>query len=577
MSKTINTSNRIHRIHHINKFNPIKALSIANSCNSYMKTSINFNIISKIQTTKHNKVGMIIPSKINNSQKLNSRLQKTNTKSEQSSPLKDTKNPMISFKNNNSIYYSKHKNKTVIISNYLNSNIKIFDENKENQSNNYQNNNKPTYLYRGINTEIKKGKNLYKENMDKKDNNGFKKTLGIQNNNNNNNSFKFNLNKKKDNLNENSKNNEINKNNQLLMICNSSNGKRYEKRRLIRNKNHIQNYKSNNKNLYDEKNKISNFISPKKLNYQKTEGNEEEKMTKLFNNPNTSSVMKDFYEKKLNIIPNEFKIIKLIGCGSFGKIYKSIWNKNNEFYAIKILLINNIDDILYLQDKVRLITDFQENTKCNGLIKIYRDFYYKKENKYEYYEIMELAERDWEKEINIRKQEKRYYSEWELFSIMCQLVKTLSLLQEHHITHRDIKLQNILIVNNKYKICDFGESRKIVQKGIIAQPPRGSELYMSPIQFFGLNQKLNLVQHNTYKSDVFSLGMCILYAANLSDDCLCNIREETDMNDIKNIIEQYLCKRYSNSFIQLLLLFLEINEKHRPDFIQLKRILSRIK
>ena len=87
---------------------------------------------------------------------------------------------------------------------------------------------------------------------------------------------------------------------------------------------------------------------------------------------------------------------------------------------------------------------------------------------------------------------------------------------------------------------------------------------------------MKLVQHNTYKSDVFSLGMCILYAANLNNDCLCDIRELIDMNNIRNILESYLSKRYSNGFIRLLLYFLEINEKKRPDFIQLENIISQI-
>ena len=189
---------------------------------------------------------------------------------------------------------------------------------------------------------------------------------------------------------------------------------------------------------------------------------------------------------------------------------------------------------------------------------------------------MEIAERDWEKEINRRKCNMLYYSERELFLIMSQLIKTLSLLQKNHITHRDIKLQNILLIKNKFKICDFGEARKLVQKGTIVQPVRGSELYMSPIQFYGLNQNLKLVQHNTYKSDVFSLGMCILFAATLSDNCLYDIRELTNMNVIMEILERYLRKRYSIGFIKLLLLLLEVDERKRPDFIQLENIIYQI-
>ena len=112
-----------------------------------------------------------------------------------------------------------------------------------------------------------------------------------------------------------------------------------------------------------------------------------------------------------------------------------------------------------------------------------------------------------------------------------------------------------------------------MQKGIIVQPIRGSELYMSPIQFFGLERKFDYVQHNTYKSDVFSLGMCILFAANLNDDCLYDIRELKDMDKIKNIVMSYLSRRYSLKFIHCLLILLEIQEKNRPDFIALEDII----
>ena len=97
---------------------------------------------------------------------------------------------------------------------------------------------------------------------------------------------------------------------------------------------------------------------------------------------------------------------------------------------------------------------------------------------------------------------------------------------------------------------------------------------MSPIQFFGLNKKQDYIQHNTYKSDVFSLGMCILFAANLGNECLYDIREVTDMGIIENILIDYLSRRYSDKFIHFLLILLEIQEKNRPDFIQLKKIFS---
>ena len=96
---------------------------------------------------------------------------------------------------------------------------------------------------------------------------------------------------------------------------------------------------------------------------------------------------------------------------------------------------------------------------------------------------MELAERDWEQELSNRKKNNLYYSEYELVNILGNLIKTFSLLQSKHITHRDVKPQNIMIFKGKLKICDFGNVRILKRDGVIIQKIRGGELFMSPILF----------------------------------------------------------------------------------------------
>ena len=323
---------------------------------------------------------------------------------------------------------------------------------------------------------------------------------------------------------------------------------------------------------------ISDLCSPRKLFSENRSENEKVNIINTFRNDKISNEFKNIFKTINNfpviINPEEYMKISQIGNGTFGKIFKVKWIKNKKNYAMKEMSFSTEDNIFYLKERVKFILDFNKKCDCNGLIKIFGDCSLKKGTKYYYYEIMELADRDWEQEIKIRKEKSNYYTEKELFDIMKQLIKTLSLLQQHHITHRDIKLQNILLINNKFKICDFGESRTLNQKGIIAQPVRGSELFMSPILFFGLNQKLKQVIHNTYKSDIFSLGMCMLFASNLDDNILYDIRELKNMDKIRNILKSYLNKRYSDKYIEFLLCMLEINEKKRPDFIQFEKVMS---
>ena len=361
----------------------------------------------------------------------------------------------------------------------------------------------------------------------------------------------------------------------------------HKKTNFISSYNFLQNYNTetnnNNKNLQTckkpetTKKKLLKILSKKNLfNSEKSE------KVIVSRSPNHIRKITIFTtnrkQKSINIPeiinPDEFIKLKKIGEGSFGKIFKAKWIKNNQNYAMKEMHFQTEDNFLFLQKKMKLIMDLEKKSKCDGIIKIYGYSQLKKKKDYYFYEIMELAQWDWEQEINIRKKLKKYYSERELFSITKQLIKTLSFLQKNHITHRDIKLQNILLVNNKYKICDFGESRTLNQKGIIVQPIRGSELYMSPILFSGLNQKLSHVTHNTYKSDIFSLGMCILFAATLDCNSLYEIREMNNMIKIRNVLMKYLSKNYSSNFIEIILCLLEVKEKKRPDFIQMEKVID---
>ena len=276
-----------------------------------------------------------------------------------------------------------------------------------------------------------------------------------------------------------------------------------------------------------------------------------------------------------NFIPEDFIMLRQVGEGTFGKIYCSEWIKNKKKYAMKKMILRELSDIKLNQEKTNLVYNFIKETHCNGVIKTYGAQCEKKnEAEYTYYVLMELADIDWEKEIKKRSENKKYYTEGELFDILKQLIKTFALLQKNNITHRDVKPQNILIIDNKYKIGDFGEAKNISTDGVIKQNIRGTELYMSPILFKALNSRHNHVIHNTYKSDVFSLGMCLLLAATLTFHSLYDVREIKNMETIKNILVRYLIVKYSYNFVGILLKMLEVNEDLRPDFIELEKIVK---
>ena len=311
-----------------------------------------------------------------------------------------------------------------------------------------------------------------------------------------------------------------------------------------------------NKNKYNENHRKNRFEN----NY--------------FNGFNTN-----IYEPSDDFNTAEFIIINLIGQGTFGKIYCVQWIKNNKLYAMKKLELQSSEELKEFQGKVKMVKKLYKKTNHSGFIKILGDKFiplYDYKCYCNYYIIMELGERDWEKEIQLRFLHQKYYSEYELFQIIYQLVKTLSLMQRYNVSHRDIKPQNILIINGIYKICDFGEARIIDGNGLVIQHVRGSQLYMSPILFYAYNHNVSQVLHNTYKSDVFSLGMCILLAATLSGYTLYDIREIIDINTITKIIFNALNGRYSKNIINLIIKMLQIDENLRMDFIELEKFISNI-
>jgi serine/threonine protein kinase len=106
------------------------------------------------------------------------------------------------------------------------------------------------------------------------------------------------------------------------------------------------------------------------------------------------------------------------------------------------------------------------------------------------------------------------------------------------------------------------------------QTVRGTELYMSPILYQALKSGPDKgVNHNVFKSDVFSLGMCFLFASCLDYKCLYDMRKVKNMNDVKNVVNKFVDNKYSNVFSDALVLMLNLNEKERPDFIELSNMI----
>ena len=187
--------------------------------------------------------------------------------------------------------------------------------------------------------------------------------------------------------------------------------------------------------------------------------------------------------------------------------------------------------------------------------------------------IVEYLENDLEKEITLKKNQNSFYKEDQLWYLLENIVKALALLQRNEVPHEDLKPSSILISKmGVYKIAQHN----IAGTTIPAYHQRLSGMsdgrtYLSPALLSNLQRYELKPNHNSWKSDVFSLGMIVLHAATLSScERLYDWNNNTlNYNQLQERISS-LKPRYSQNFQDCLHMMLDNRENTRPDFIKLE-------
>ena len=304
------------------------------------------------------------------------------------------------------------------------------------------------------------------------------------------------------------------------------------------------------------------------------ESDKNDKNVPMSNIAGISEHLLNYINKRMNFILSRSKIpiinieeyilYKKLGEGSYGVIYSVFKQNEKKLYALKKIIAHTLNEIDEFTKEFELVhsCEHQNIMKIYGICLRVLD-----STTYALYVLMEYSNGDWDKEIRIHLAHRKNYTEIELISILYQLTTALLFMQEKlKVSHRDIKPQNILTFNNGvYKLADFGEAKEVkISKQL--NTLRGTELYMSPALYDGLKNEKDDVSHNPFKSDVFSLGFCFLYAAALNFNLLYEIRDINDSKIINIILHKHLKKNYSEKFIFILYKMLEIDENKRYDF-----------
>lgn len=214
-------------------------------------------------------------------------------------------------------------------------------------------------------------------------------------------------------------------------------------------------------------------------------------------------------------ISGQYVTIKQLGEGGFGSVYLAKNALTNEQVAIKYIDISSS-----LSDASKVDEIYKESKSLNNLshpsiIKLI--YFFRQDNCVVL--IMEYASGG---ELKKYVQDKGHLNELEAREIFTQLVDALYYCHNHYVIHRDIKLENILMVSpedKKIKLIDFGIAGT-THKLTASQSTAGSLLYMAPEIFQTTGESTPMI-------DIWSMGV-LLYSM-LYGDIPFNGKSESDI------------------------------------------------
>ncbi len=194
---------------------------------------------------------------------------------------------------------------------------------------------------------------------------------------------------------------------------------------------------------------------------------------------------------------SDFEILKILGQGSFGKVFLSKHKKTNAIYAIKVIDKtdkNNIEGKPYFQREIEIM--YKLNHK--NCIKLYSHF---EDNNYCYF-IMEYISNG-NLYNYIKKKPNKKLEPKEVSNIIKELISAVYYLHNMSppIIHRDIKPENILLnENNIIKLTDFGWSN-YMKLSDVRSTFCGTPLYLAP--------EMIISDFHNEKVDIWGIGIIL--------------------------------------------------------------------
>jgi serine/threonine protein kinase len=245
----------------------------------------------------------------------------------------------------------------------------------------------------------------------------------------------------------------------------------------------------------------------------------------------------------------DFKIVKLLGKGTYGAVYKVIRKSDNEEYALKEVSLKALkkrerEDAV---NEVRVLASIKHRN-----ILRYCEAFLEGSNLYIVTEYSKGG--DLHGKIKRYTAKRKSLAEKTVWTYLLQLCSGLETLHKINIMHRDLKPKNIfLTAHNQIRLGDLGCAK--VMKAGMARTQIGTPYYMSP----------EIWEHKSYNaaSDMWALG-CIVFE-------MCSGRPPFLANDMQGLARKVrfnasptIGSAYSRDLASLVKRLLSKDPRNRP-------------